>query len=289
MSAEQTLFGTTLALYFAASVCYHVHLFAGGERARRFAPVLVALGALAHFAAIGVWCVSHHGFSILRDPAMPFSLVAFFLALAQLGVTARPGWAAVGSLVLPLAFAAQFYATWSMTGSTVQLRPASSLLSPHVLAILLGFSAFTLAFCLSILYLAQSRLLKAKRRWSLFNRLPPLESIATASHWLAALGFSMLTLGIITGAIAAPDHWERAWYFDPRTLISLIAWAIYAAYIGASMGMGWRGRRTTYFLIAGYLAVLVAFIASLAWPKNVGHTAAPPSVRAKITTGVSEC
>lgn len=289
MNAEQLLFGLTLVLYFVASVCYHTHLFAGGERARRFAPVLVGLGALAHFAAIGVWCVSHHGVSILRDPAMPYSLVAFFLAVAQLGVTLRPGWASVGSLVMPLAFAAQFYATWNVSGSVVQLRPASSLLSPHVLAILLGFSAFTLAFCLAILYLAQSRLLKSKRRLTLFNRLPPLESIATASHWLAALGFSLLTLGIITGAIAAPDYWERAWYFDPRTVISLIAWAIYAVYIGMSLGMGWRGRRTTYFLIAGYLAVLVAFVASLTWPKNVGHTAAPPTVRAANLVGEQEC
>jgi len=269
MKLEAILFGLTLLLYFLSSVSYHTHLFAGSDRARRAATVLVAVGVLVHTGAIGAWCVNHRGSSMLRDPAMWFSLVAYFIAILQVGMDWRRGWASPGSLSLPLAFVAQFYALLQTPGSAVQTPAGGRLLSPHVLPILLGFAAFTLAFCLAVIYLVQSRMLKTKRIGGLFSRLPSLESVSTGAHWLATIGFSMLTLGIVTGSLVAHQTWGPGWYLDPRTLTALVAWAIYAAYLGAIMLMGWRGRRTTYFLIVGYVVVLVAFFASVARPKSV--------------------
>lgn len=264
------LFGLTLLCYLLGSIAHHTHLFAGHERSRRFATGFVAVGLLAHTAAIGVWCTTHG--SILQSPTMPFSLVAYFIALAQLAVDFRRGWASVGALSVPLAFVAQFYASARTPGEVIAVSPGGALLRPHVMVLLLGFAAFTLAFCLAVLYLVQSRLLKRKQlRGGLFSRLPPLESITTGAHWLATIGFSMLTLGIITGMIAAPKTWGPQWYLDPRTLSSLVAWAIYAFYLGSSLVMGYRGRRSTYFLIAGFLVVLVALVASVARPRSGPH------------------
>lgn len=274
MTLESALFALVLLLYFASSVSYHAHLFAGSERARRAVLWLVPVGVLVHTAAIGIWCTTHRGSSILRDPAMPVSLVAFFIALIQVGLNFIRGWAALGSLSMPFAFISQFYASLLTPGSAVQAPPGSRLLSPHVMALLLGFAAFTLAFCLAVFYLVQSRLLKNKQVRVFGGRLPALDSIATGAHWLAAIGFSMLTLGIITGALAAPEIWGERWYLDSRTLTSLVAWAIYAAYLAVSMFMGWRGRRTTYFLIAGFLIILIAFIASVRRPHSPVPTSA---------------
>lgn len=290
MSADRLLMLLTLALYFGAAVCWHAHLFAGSERARVAAPWLAGAGAAVHFAAIGVWCVSHRGTSLLRDPGMPLSLVAFFLASAQAMAALRPALAAAGSLSLPLAFIAQSTALLRMEDAAPGGRgPAGPWLSPHVLALVLGFVAFTLAFSLAVLYLVESRLLKSKQLRGLFRRLPALESIGDAAHWLAAVGFSMLTLGIVTGAIAAPRHWGPGWYLDPRTLTSLVAWCIYAVYVGGSTLLGWRGRRTTYFLIAGYAVVLAAFLASLAWPKNTERPAARAPGAAACLAGLPPC
>jgi ABC-type uncharacterized transport system permease subunit len=261
LNPEHALSWLTLLLYFAASVAYHAHLFAGSERARRLAAVLVPIGVVTHTCAIGAWDLTHAG-SILRDPAMPFSLVAWCLALVQAGLNFRAGWSALGSLTLPLAFLTLFYAGIRAPGGTEEAL-ASPLMRPHVMGLLLGFAAFALAFCLAVLYLVQARLLKTKQVRGLFTRVPPLESVSTAAHWLAAVGFSMLTLGIVTGALVAPTSWGPAWYLDHRTITSLVAWAIYATYLGMSMVLGFRGRRTTYFLIAGFVVVLIAFVASV--------------------------
>jgi ABC-type uncharacterized transport system permease subunit len=268
VKTESLLFGGTLLLYLFAAVAYHLHLFTGSEKARRAGTFLTVGGAMLHFAAIGVWCVEHRGESILRDPGMPFSLVAFFVAAVQGVLGIRSKWASLGSLTMPLAFVMQFYSATVRRQTALKAEEAGRLLNPHVLAILLAFAAFTLAFCLAVLYLGQANLLKRKQLGGVFSRLPPLESVGNAAHWLAAVGFSMLTLGIITGVIAAPERWGPGWYLDARILTSLVAWVVYAAYLGASMFLGWRGRRTTYFLIAGFLVVLIAFLANVARPKS---------------------
>lgn len=267
MNWEALLAGLTLLFYAVSSIQYHTHLFAGSERAARLARATALVGLVTHTAALGIWCMTHH-WSILRDERMPFSVVAFCVALVQLIVSSRKGWPALGSLSIPLAFIAESYAvTPGPTG--VAAAAGSALLRPHVLALLLGFAAFALAFCLAVLYLLQSRLLKTKQIRGLFKRLPPLESVNTAAHRVAILGFTLLTLGIITGSLVAPNSWGPQWYLDPHTVTGLVAWAIYAAYLGVSSLLGWRGRRTTYFLIAGFLVVLVAFVSSVNRPKPV--------------------
>lgn len=281
-SAEALFSGLTLVLYFVSSVAHHAHLFAGSEKARRIATWMAVAGLAAHTVALGIWCTTHQ-LSILRDPGMPYSLVAYVVVVAQLFVDFRQAWVTLGSLSMPCAFVAQF-ASGVLAADSELHRPAgSALLSPHVIAILLGFAAFTLAFCLAVIYLVESRLLKTKRIRGLFSRLPPLESVGTGAHWLATLGFSMLTLGMITGAIAAPERWGPGWYLDPRTITSIVAWIIYAGYLGSRMLMGWRGRRTTYFLIAGYLVVLVALLASVGRPK------APDPARASAFSAQKSC
>ena len=268
MTLDAVLFTATLFLYLGSSVGYHLHLFGGSEAARKAAGWTAMLGVLTHTAAIGVYCSAMKG-SVLTG-TMPYSLVAYFIAVGQVAASLAR-WNAVGSLAMPLASIAQ---TVAGLGSGAAGHPAEGgvLLRPHVTVLLLSFAAFALAFCLAVIYLVEARLLKRKELGGVFDRLPPLESVASAAHWLAIIGFSMLTLGVVTGAIAAPSSWGADWYTNPRllpgVLTSLVAWVIYAAYLGVSTFLGWRGKRTTYFLIAGFVVVLIAFFASVSSRKS---------------------
>ena len=268
MNWEAFFSGLTLLLYAVSSVHYHTHLFAGSERAAKIAWVAALAGVVAHTVALGIWCMTHD-WSILHDERMPFSVVAYLIALVQVAANFRRGFAALGSLSIPLAFIAHTYAAAGNPQSGTGAGAGSHLLKPHVLVLLIGFAAFALAFCLAVLYLLQARLLKTKQIKGLFSRLPPLDSLSTGAHVLAILGFSLLTLGMIAGGLVAPEAWGPRWYLDPHIATGLIAWVIYAAYLGACTVLGWRGRRTTYFLIAGFLVVAIAFVTSVNRPKPV--------------------
>jgi ABC-type uncharacterized transport system permease subunit len=256
------LYGAVLGCYFVATACYHLHVFAGSARARRLAPYALAAGVLIHAAALGQrWF----------DPSAPHlpvstrvvTTIAWTVALTQLILDWRLGWSAVGSLSVPLAFCAVFYAIilphqQALNGATLK----DALVRPHLVATILGFAGLALAFCLAVVYLVEGRLLKKKQVRGAFHRLPPLESVATAAHWLAAVGFSMLTLGIITGSLVA-IHKGGGWYREPKVVASFVAWLIYAAYMATSSLAGWRGQKTSYFLIGGFAALLVAYVFNL--------------------------
>jgi ABC-type uncharacterized transport system permease subunit len=252
------LIGAALA-YFAASVFHHAHLFTGSAMTRRFARAAVVIAVALHgFGLLGRAVVLNR--CPFLNAAETVSFMGWCIGLMQLGIEFRFGWMAVGSLSMPIAFLAVVTSNLlPRTGLPSDLLTRSHWLSPHVLAVSLGFASFALAFCFAVAYQVESHLLKRKQLKGIFQRLPPLESISTAAHWLAAAGFSMLTLGLLSGMIGAERNWHSGWLLDPKVLTSFISWLIYAAYLVMSGLGGWRGRRTTYFLIAGFIAVLIAY------------------------------
>jgi len=75
-----------------------------------------------------------------------------------------------------------------------------------------------------------------------------------------AIGFLLLSIGIITGAVWANYAWGSYWSWDPKETWSLITWFVYAAFIHARLTRGWRGRRTAILSIIGFAAVLFTFL-----------------------------
>jgi cytochrome c-type biogenesis protein CcsB len=259
VSLDTALFSAVLGLYFFAAVFHHAHLFTGGERSRRLAHTCVWLGVLVHAVAIAERAAGF-GRPPFAGAFESLSFIAWLIAGVQLLLQLRFGWSAIGALTMPIAFVAVFYANFlPRSGMMDPALLESPFRSPHVIATILGFVSFALAFCFAIAYLIQNRLLKRKQVKGIARRLPPLESISHSAHWLAAAGFSMLTLGILTGIIWATHAWKPNWFLDPKVVTSFIAWLIYALYLYVSSIGGWRGYKTTYFLIAGFVVVLIAY------------------------------
>jgi ABC-type transport system involved in cytochrome c biogenesis permease subunit len=205
-----------------------------------------------------------HAVALSRFPfvnsAETVSFLAWCIGVLQLAIEWRFGWVAVGSLSMPIAFLAVFTAALlPQAGVPADPILRSSWLTLHILAVSLGFASFALAFCFALVYQLESYLLKRKQLKGVFRQLPPLDVISTGAHWLAAAGFSTLTLGLLSGTIGAERNWQSGWLMEPKVLTSFITWLIYAAYLVTSGIGGWRGRKTTYFLIAGFIAVLIAY------------------------------
>jgi cytochrome c-type biogenesis protein CcsB len=93
-----------------------------------------------------------------------------------------------------------------------------------------------------------------------FLRLIPGASILDEfSYQMIVLGFVMLTIGIITGAVWANSAWGRYWAWDPKETWSLITWLVYAALLHSRMVRGWRGNRLAIFSIIGFCCVLFTY------------------------------
>lgn len=273
MSTANLLLFAVAAGYLASSIVY-VLLLAGATRARTVALWLAPAVLLLHTAAIGVWCVQNG--SLLRHPGMPFSLVAYFLLLTQLGANLRGRWITLGAASQPMAFLLHLVAL-SRTLDSGEEAGGHPLLRPHVLVLLLSFAVCGVTFSLAILYLLESSLLKQRQTARLSTRLPSLQGLTSSAHWFAIAGFLLLTLGIISGAMLAPQSWGPYWYLDPRTISTIIAWLVYAAYVGGSYLLGWQGKRPAYLLVAAFLVLCVSMGLSVNRNKPAAAQAAGPA------------
>ena len=92
------------------------------------------------------------------------------------------------------------------------------------------------------------------------GRFPSLETLDRINYKCMSYGFPFLTLGIITGSLWAELAWGSYWNWDPKETWSLITWIVYAVLIHNRLAIGWRGRRTAYMMIAGFVSVLITFI-----------------------------
>jgi cytochrome c-type biogenesis protein CcsB len=129
----------------------------------------------------------------------------------------------------------------------------------HILFIFTGEAAFALACGLGILYLIQERAIKLKKRGFFFRRLPSLQLLDGAGYACIVVGFTLMTIGLITGFVYAKALWGKFWSMDPKEVWSCITWVLYAALLHERLAVGWRGRRAAILAIVGFCAVLFTF------------------------------
>jgi ABC-type transport system involved in cytochrome c biogenesis permease subunit len=112
-------------------------------------------------------------------------------------------------------------------------------------------------------------LLKGKKGHFLFRRLPSLETLDNLNYHSLAWGFPLLTLGILTGAIWAEYAWGQFWIWEPRPVLSLLTWILYALLLHYR-SVGWRGRRAATLTIVCFAVLLVSFLSVRVLPGRHG-------------------
>jgi ABC-type transport system involved in cytochrome c biogenesis permease subunit len=268
-----TLSAIALGLYLMAGACYGALLFLGARGAPVTAepPRLAALGRpllligiVVQFAATGAWCVTTH-LSPFAGLYGTLSVLAWIMAIAYAVFDFRFRLPAVGAVALPLTCLVLF---WGLLHSG---RPAdeaamlkTQIVSLHVITILASFALFALAFGCACCYIAQNRLLKAHRVAGALRYLPPLTTLDNVAYHAVAYALPLLTLGLALGIVYMVHTTQPGsaahWLLDPHNVVSFATWLLYVLYIGARLGLGWRGVRLQYVLVVGLFISLALYI-----------------------------
>ena len=252
----------TIALYGISTVVYLAYLFLHKDKVQKLGYYLLLAGFLCHTTTIG------HGF--IKAGHLPvenlhqtlsfagWALAGMFLVLRRryhikvLGIYAAP------LITFTMIMAYQLPAE-SAAAQTVTLFKSVWLIS-HVSIIFIGEAAFTLACGLGVLYILQENAIKRKRLGFFFKRLPALEQLDSTGYACIMVGFTLLTLGLITGFVYAKTVWGSFWSWDPKEVWSGIAWLLYAALLHGRLALGWRGRKAAIMSIIGFAVLLFTFL-----------------------------
>jgi len=129
-----------------------------------------------------------------------------------------------------------------------------------LVSIFIGEAIFALACGLGILYLLQEREIKTKKHGFFFKRLPSLELLDSTGYACIIAGFTLLTIGIVTGMIYAKLIWGKFWSWDPKEVWSAVSWLLYAVLLHQRITIGFRGRRAAIMAVIGFGALLFTFL-----------------------------
>jgi cytochrome c-type biogenesis protein CcsB len=257
---NEILFKIILGLYFAASLSYLAYLLKPGTLTGKISHWLAATGFLLHciFTVVRYREAGYTPITNLHESLSFFSLAIVGIFI---GFERRYRCVILGSFVVPVALLF-LIASCTFPSAIVPLNPAlkSRWLLVHTTLAFFGYAAFTIAFSAGIMYLIQEYFLKHKKLGPLYHKLPSLDTLDDINYHCLTLGFPLLTVAIITGAIWAETAWGSYWSWDPKETWSLITWFVYAALLHGRLTTGWRGRRASILAIIGFCVLLFTFL-----------------------------
>lgn len=189
----------------------------------------------------------------------------------------------VGVVTSPVAMGITAFATLTLPTdmqSAEPLVPAlkSNWLMMHVSVMMLSYSALLVGSLVSIAFLVltwgEAIELKGSSVGSgsyrqsqrtmndtlVIEKLSLADTLDNISYRIIGLGFPLLTIGIIAGAVWANEAWGSYWSWDPKETWALITWLIFAAYLHARITKGWQGRKPALLASGGFVVVWICYL-----------------------------
>lgn len=130
----------------------------------------------------------------------------------------------------------------------------------HVLASVMAYSILNLAAVQALLLALQDWHLRKKHPLPLLGALPPLQTMETFLFRLISAGFLLLSLSLLTGLAYVEDLFAQ--HLVHKTVLSILAWLVFALLLWGRAAHGWRGRTAMRWTLGGFFALMLAYFGS---------------------------
>ena len=248
-------------ILYGVSAIYSIFLLRRGFRQDNRINYCLLLAAFGlHTAAM-----FKRGFSLQRCPINNLheatTFIAWTIVTAYLLIGAWSRLRFLGAFASPLLFAIGTFALMPGLDPPHGVEPAftGGWSSLHKALILLSYGAFGLSSVAGLMYLTQEHDLKFHKLRAVFSLLPPIQRLEFVMGRLLAVGFGLLSAGLIVSAIYLKQ--TRGVYFtsDAEVLYSLFVWVLYLALLISHWRFSQRGRRFAWGAVGGFAFVMLTF------------------------------
>jgi ABC-type uncharacterized transport system permease subunit len=148
------------------------------------------------------------------------------------------------------------------------LYPVSRLLPPdsapglkiHVLVSIIAYSLLGLAALIAIILSMQNHLLHNHHSGGVLRHLPPLQTTEKLMFDAITAGFLGLTLALGSGFAFLDDLFAQ--HLVHKTVLSIIAWSVFAILLIGHRLLGWRGRVAIRWTWSGFGFLMLAYFGS---------------------------
>ncbi len=132
----------------------------------------------------------------------------------------------------------------------------------HLVIAMLAYSLFTIASLHVLLMTLLERRLHDGALPRALSQLPPLLTMEKLLFRIIWAGFILLTATLVTGVVFTEELFGKAAKLNHKTLFGVVSWIIFAALLCGRHVYGWRGRVAVRWTLAGFLALVLAYVGS---------------------------
>nr|YP_009313666.1 Cytochrome c biogenesis protein ccs1 [Helminthocladia australis]SCW21920.1 Cytochrome c biogenesis protein ccs1 [Helminthocladia australis] len=258
---------------------------------------VIAVNVLLSIALGSRWLI--HGYFPLSNLYESLIFLTWCLTFTQILINKQIKSQLVGAISVPIEVFIVAFASLSLPQEMQKASPLvpalhSNWLIMHVTVMILSYAFLLIGSLLSILFLLITRGQAVKLQgsstgyiidnsqisnapWSSsynnqveiskqqlsqkpYSKINLLESLDNLSYRTIGLGFPLLTIGIISGAVWANEAWGSYWSWDPKETWALITWLIFASYLHSRLTKSWQGKKPAILASLGFFIVWICYL-----------------------------
>nr|YP_010530061.1 heme attachment to plastid cytochrome c [Ulva tepida]UXW92159.1 heme attachment to plastid cytochrome c [Ulva tepida] len=99
-----------------------------------------------------------------------------------------------------------------------------------------------------------------RKDFILDNLVSLMLTLDNLSYRILGLGFPLLTMGLLSGAVWANQTWGSYWSWDPKETWALITWFIFAIYFHTRLSRGWNGFKSSLLASFGFIIIWICYL-----------------------------
>jgi len=130
----------------------------------------------------------------------------------------------------------------------------------HILISILSSSIVTIAAIQALLLAVQDRHLHNKHPGGFVRTMPPLQTMEALLFQMLAVGFVLQSLSLVSGFAFLEDMFAQ--HLVHKTVLSILAWIIFAVLLWGRWRFGWRGKMAIRSTLSGFVLLMLAYIGS---------------------------
>lgn len=217
--------------------------------------LLISFSLIVHALTFSnFWGANGIIFGLANSISFVAWLIATLLFISSLSKPVH----ALGILIYPLTACALIFniAFPDTDGKTIPLNIAL-----HVFLSVTAYALLALAACQSVLLRIQEHYLHNKRKINGFiGKLPSLQTMESLLFQNLRVGFYLLTFSLISGFVFIDNLFAQ--HLAHKTILSVVAWIIFATLIFGRKIFGWRGKQVILSTQIGFVLLLTAYFGS---------------------------
>jgi ABC-type uncharacterized transport system permease subunit len=262
-----------LLLYFSTAGCWLLlcavawrasrPAVAAGPEARgdmRLESVLVPVALVLHGMLLYRRVVVADGLDLGVANAVSM-LVWLTVVIYWLAGLAYQGLTGILGLMSPLALAAVLLQA-AISSRHVVTYGANPIFTLHFAIAMLAYSLFIVATVHAVVMLAEEKWLHRGVLPPFLKRLPPLLEMEALLFRILLAAFVLLTLTVVSGVFFSEQLFGKPLTWSHKTVFAIVSWLIFGGLLAGHYFRGWRGRTAVQWTLAGFTALLLAYVGS---------------------------